>query len=179
MQRRKSILQQIYPDRKIVFLNADPLGESGGGIHCATQQQPKIAATKNALVEGGTMKRLWYWLGQNHQSIQAMAAIFAGVLALGTIVGVKWQIDAAARLQKEQSARDIYREYLNVSMSKPEFAQPDYCAITTSAQFGAYEAYISYMLYTTEQVFALGDGWDEVMQRGNGTARRISMFTRL
>lgn len=93
-----------------------------------------------------------------------MAAIFAGVLALGTIVGVKWQIDAAARLQKEQSARDIYREYLNISMSKPEFAQPDYCAIATSPQFGAYEAYISYLLYTAEQVFALGDGWDEVMQ---------------
>lgn len=51
--KAKSILQQIYPDRKIVFLNTDPLGESGGGIHCATQQQPKIASTKNALVDGG------------------------------------------------------------------------------------------------------------------------------
>jgi agmatine deiminase len=23
------------------MLNIDPIGESGGGIHCATQQQPK------------------------------------------------------------------------------------------------------------------------------------------
>jgi agmatine deiminase len=30
----------LYPGRKIVQLDIDPLGASGGGIHCATQQQP-------------------------------------------------------------------------------------------------------------------------------------------
>lgn len=34
------LLQQLYPGRKIVSLNVDPIGEAGGGIHCATQQQP-------------------------------------------------------------------------------------------------------------------------------------------
>lgn len=34
------ILQQLYPDRKIITLDIDPIGESGGGIHCSTQQQP-------------------------------------------------------------------------------------------------------------------------------------------
>jgi hypothetical protein len=110
------------------------------------------------------MKRLWAWLGTNHQSIQALAAILAGILAVGTVIGVKWQIDAAARLQKEQSARDIYREYLNISMSKPEFSAPDYCAIAASPQYPAYETYITYIMYTAEQVFALGEGWDAVMQ---------------
>jgi hypothetical protein len=109
------------------------------------------------------MKRLWQWLGTNHQSIQALAAILAGILAVGTVIGVKWQIDAAARLQKEQSARDIYREYLNISMAKPEFADPDYCKISASSQFAAYESYMAYLLYTAEQVFALGEGWDTVM----------------
>ena len=110
------------------------------------------------------MKRIWQWLGTNHQSIQALAAILAGILAVGTVIGVKWQIDASARLQKEQSARDIYREYLNISMSKPEFSAPDYCAIAASPQYPAYQSYMSYLLYTGEQVFALGEGWDEVMQ---------------
>lgn len=110
------------------------------------------------------MTRLWQWLGANHQSIQALAAILAGILAVGTVIGVKWQIDASARLQKEQSARDIYKEYLNISMSRPEFAAPDYCKIAASPQFSAYETYITYMMYTAEQVFALGDGWDVVMQ---------------
>jgi agmatine deiminase len=38
--KAKEIIQQLYPGRKIVVLNTDPIGESGGGIHCSTQQQP-------------------------------------------------------------------------------------------------------------------------------------------
>lgn len=34
------LLRQLYPGRKVVSLNVDPIGEAGGGIHCATQQQP-------------------------------------------------------------------------------------------------------------------------------------------
>lgn len=33
---------KLYPDREIIALNVDPIGETGGGIHCATQQQPKV-----------------------------------------------------------------------------------------------------------------------------------------
>ncbi|MEM9476423.1 MAG: agmatine deiminase family protein [Pseudomonadota bacterium] len=33
-------LRRHYPGREIVMLNVDPLGELGGGIHCATQQMP-------------------------------------------------------------------------------------------------------------------------------------------
>ena len=36
------MLQRHYPDREIVTLNVDALGEIGGGIHCATQQMPKL-----------------------------------------------------------------------------------------------------------------------------------------
>jgi agmatine deiminase len=35
------ILGQLYPGREVVSLDVDPIGEAGGGIHCATQQQPK------------------------------------------------------------------------------------------------------------------------------------------
>ena len=38
----KSILERLYPGRKVISLNIDPIGEAGGGIHCSTQQQPKI-----------------------------------------------------------------------------------------------------------------------------------------
>jgi agmatine deiminase len=34
------ILGQLYPDREVVSINVDAIGESGGGIHCSTQQQP-------------------------------------------------------------------------------------------------------------------------------------------
>ncbi|NNF78165.1 MAG: agmatine deiminase family protein [Rhizobiales bacterium] len=33
-------LKKYYPDREVVALNVDALGEVGGGIHCATQQMP-------------------------------------------------------------------------------------------------------------------------------------------
>lgn len=36
------ILADLYPDREIVALNVDTIGEVGGGIHCATQQQPAV-----------------------------------------------------------------------------------------------------------------------------------------
>lgn len=35
-------LEQLYPGRTVVQLNVDALGEFGGGIHCATQQQPAV-----------------------------------------------------------------------------------------------------------------------------------------
>jgi agmatine deiminase len=33
-------LRALYPDRELITLNIDAIGEVGGGIHCATQQQP-------------------------------------------------------------------------------------------------------------------------------------------
>lgn len=39
--RAAEILSDIYPTRKIVQIDAQPLFARGGGIHCITQQQPK------------------------------------------------------------------------------------------------------------------------------------------
>lgn len=36
----RDALARHYPNREIMMLNVDPLGELGGGIHCATQQLP-------------------------------------------------------------------------------------------------------------------------------------------
>ena len=41
-ERAASALKKHYSNREIVALNVDALGEIGGGIHCATQQMPKI-----------------------------------------------------------------------------------------------------------------------------------------
>ena len=38
----KAALKRHYPGREIVTLNADALGELGGGVHCATQQMPAV-----------------------------------------------------------------------------------------------------------------------------------------
>ena len=38
----RDALARHYPGREVVTLNVDPLGEMGGGIHCATQQMPAV-----------------------------------------------------------------------------------------------------------------------------------------
>ncbi|WP_419992516.1 agmatine deiminase family protein [Streptomyces boninensis] len=37
-----AVLRDLYPDREVVQVPVDYLGEGGGGIHCSTQQQPKV-----------------------------------------------------------------------------------------------------------------------------------------
>ena len=38
----RDALARHYPGRALIALNVDPLGEMGGGIHCATQQMPVV-----------------------------------------------------------------------------------------------------------------------------------------
>ena len=37
----KTKLQDLFPARAIVQINIDGIAAGGGGIHCATQQEPK------------------------------------------------------------------------------------------------------------------------------------------
>ena len=39
----KAMPGDLFPGREIVMLDIDALAAGGGGIHCATQQQPRIA----------------------------------------------------------------------------------------------------------------------------------------
>jgi agmatine deiminase len=38
----QEMLEGLYPGRRVEMIEVDAIGESGGGIHCATQQQPKV-----------------------------------------------------------------------------------------------------------------------------------------
>ena len=37
-----AMLKRLYPGRQIIQLNIDAIGEIGGGIHCATHEQPEV-----------------------------------------------------------------------------------------------------------------------------------------
>ncbi len=41
-QKAKSILESVFPDRKVIMLDALAINWGGGGIHCITMQEPKI-----------------------------------------------------------------------------------------------------------------------------------------
>ncbi|MFV0433441.1 MAG: agmatine/peptidylarginine deiminase [Leucobacter sp.] len=40
--RALAILREVYPGREVIGIDARPLFERGGGIHCITQQQPTV-----------------------------------------------------------------------------------------------------------------------------------------
>lgn len=108
------------------------------------------------------------WFDRHTPVVQGVAAIITAMIALSALVGVKLQIDAAARNQQEQSARDIYREYLNLSISRPEFSEPDYCAIKGSPQEAAYKNYVDYLLYTAEQMLSVSPEWESALSQHLG-----------
>ena len=103
------------------------------------------------------------WLEKYAPALQALSAIGALVAVVGGIVGIRVQLNASAQMQREQSARDIYREFLNISISQTKFAAPDYCAIRETADEAAYENYVQYMLYTSEQVLTALPDWETTM----------------
>ncbi len=38
----KQTLQRLFPERKVIQINIDGIAAGGGGIHCATQQEPMV-----------------------------------------------------------------------------------------------------------------------------------------
>jgi hypothetical protein len=100
------------------------------------------------------------WFDRHGNAVQGISAMATALIALSALVGVKVQIDAAAKSQQEQSARDIYREFLSLSISKPEFSEPDYCAIKGGSQEAAYKNYVDYLLYTSEQMLSVSPEWE-------------------
>ncbi len=105
------------------------------------------------------------FFSQHSAAIQAIAGLLTVLLAAFALLGVKWQIDAADRIQKAQSARDIYREFLNISIANPDFSQPDYCALSKGPRLGAYESYVDYLMYTAEQLLAVDAEWSPVFKQ--------------
>jgi hypothetical protein len=100
------------------------------------------------------------WFDKHGNAVQGIAAIATALIAFSALIGVKVQIDAAAKTQQEQSARDIYREFLNLSISKPEFSEPNYCEIKGGSQEAAYKNYVDYLLYTSEQMLSVSPEWE-------------------
>ncbi len=103
------------------------------------------------------------WLKQNAPSIEAAAALITALVAVAAIIGVKMQIDANADQQAAQSARDIFREHLTLSIANPQFSEPDVCTLIASDQRPAYAAYVEHLLYTSEQILATQTDWDDAI----------------
>ncbi len=99
------------------------------------------------------------WLTRNAEALEAVGAIATAFAALTALVVIPYQVTQADRIQRDQTAREIYREFLNLTVQKPELANADYCALTDANQTTAYAAYVEYLLYTSEQMIDTSPEW--------------------
>ncbi len=104
------------------------------------------------------------WLTRHAAPLEALAALITALVAVAALIAVPLQIRANEKVQAEQSAREIYREFVALSVQKPELADPDICALRSDAkQQTSYAFYVEYMLYTAEQVVELDPSWGQTM----------------
>lgn len=99
------------------------------------------------------------WLRRNAEPLGAVGAIATAFAALSALIVIPYQIHQADRIQRDQTAREIYREFLNMTVQKPELAEGDFCAMTGAKDIAAYGAYVEYALYTAEQMAATSPEW--------------------
>ena len=99
------------------------------------------------------------WLIRNAEPLQAVGAIATAFAALTALVVIPYQVAQADRIQRDQTAREIYREFLNLTVQKPELASANYCALKDTTQISAYAAYVEYLLYTSEQMIDTAPEW--------------------
>lgn len=104
------------------------------------------------------------WLKRNASTVEAGAAAVTALVAILALVGVKMQIDASRAQTQAQTARDLYREYLTLSIQYPQFAHPAACPAWTAKDATAYEGYVDYLLYTAEQTIEMDPSWQPVME---------------
>jgi hypothetical protein len=102
------------------------------------------------------------WLSRHAPSVEAVAATMTALVAVAALIGVKFQLDEADRLQKAQSAREAYRSHLALAATLPQLAQPnDACQLIQSDQAGAYASFVDHLLYSAEQMLDVSEGWEE------------------
>ena len=104
------------------------------------------------------------WLRRNAEPLEAAGAIITALAALTALVVIPYQVGQADRIQRDQTAREIYREFLALTVNKPELAGANYCALDDANHTTSYEAYVEYLLYTAEQMIDTSADWQVPMQ---------------
>jgi hypothetical protein len=87
--------------------------------------------------------------------VQAVGAVLTVLLALMALLGVKWQVDSAERIQREQPARDIFRRFPGLSVADPDLAEPEFGTLQESPKAPAYAAYLNHLVHAAVQSMAL------------------------
>jgi hypothetical protein len=99
------------------------------------------------------------WLKRNSGALEASGGIAAAFAPLTALLVIPHQTAQADRIQRDQVAREIYREFLNLTVQKPDLANSDYCALADEGQKAAYAVYVEYLIHTAEQMIDTLPDW--------------------
>lgn len=106
---------------------------------------------------------MWRWLARNADALGAVSAVAMAIAATLALTVVPYQINQAELIQRDQTAREIYREFLNLTVQKPDLATADFCTLQDPRERAAYSAYADYLLYTAEQMVETSPDWQRPM----------------
>lgn len=95
------------------------------------------------------------FFNRHAEAFRALGSMVSAATAVAACIFVPWQIASNERTSRETAAREIYREFLSISIQRPELASQDLCAFTNPINRSAYESYVDYLLYSAEQVIEL------------------------
>jgi len=80
------------------------------------------------------------------------AQIVSALVAVAALIGIYWQVQINLAASRENSAREIYRAYLQLAVQNPELAQADIDHIHSPTELARYGWLVSYLLYSCEQI---------------------------
>jgi hypothetical protein len=99
------------------------------------------------------------WLKRHSEALEGLGGLATAFAALTALIVIPYQIAGSDRIQRDQTAREIYREFLNLTVQKPELANADFCTLDDAGQTTAYTAYVEYLAYTAEQMIDTSPDW--------------------
>lgn len=102
---------------------------------------------------------MWRWLTERSAALQALGSILTAMVAVAALAGVIYQVETSREVQREASAKDAYRNFLDASFQNPQFATPDICALRAQKLEGRYQAFVTYFLFAAEQVIDIDSEW--------------------
>ena len=102
------------------------------------------------------MAEPWQTAGNISQKVSAAAAALSLCVALGAI----WFVWQQILNNRETTARQFFRQHLELALRNPKFSSPDYQAIEKdgSAVVAQYGFFVEHLLFTCDEILAAFPG---------------------